>query len=208
MRIILILAILTSVTHSQVDSFKIKTEMLQSKISYPLPSSDSSKILRKQHSALNIAGQAVLAPVMGCVCGFIPLCATFAAAWSGEDVYSWFGVTAVSYVLGVSLGVKWIGRIENKNLSYWQTVYYSALGGVAGGAATFGIARTVNRKAGGATAIAFLTSSVIGAIVYSTSIAEWNPKAGEISSPDKISSQKEIIERTKLFDIDLLKVFF
>ncbi len=210
MRIILLIIILTSFVYPQTDTSKIFQLLTLSHYtynSYGIPA-DSSISASHRYTALNIAGQVVLAPVMGTVCAIIPFSGAFAAAWSGKDAYPWLGISAISYMLGVSLGVKWIARIENKNLDYWKTVYYSAIGGIGGGALVFGFAHAIKGNTGGATAIAVLTSSLIGAIAYSTSEKAWQ-SADEIPpASGKISSQRDLIESTKLFDLQLMKINF
>lgn len=86
----------------------------------------------QNHSALNLGGQFLVGSTLSFVFLIPSAILGYASAWnrSTDLEETAIGIFAVSsYLFGATVGVHWIAKAENTNLSFWKTAAYSAMGG-------------------------------------------------------------------------------
>lgn len=214
MRIIFVLIIFSTFVFAQVDSIDstnslpLRDVSLTDSIQYNI--SDTTLTIRNHHSWINIAAQALFSPLVGSYCGVVPLALGAPVIFSGNRVVGsiLIGTSAVAYVLGSALGVKWAANVENEKGSYWNTALYSGIGAIGCGGISFIIARLFKKSAVLPTYIAFTGGTTIGGILYSNCLAPWKSEDKAVNSAKKISSQKDLIEYSKIIDIPVLTLKF
>jgi len=89
----------------------------------------------RKHSFINLAGQVFTGSAVAVVFSILPTGLLVASVWGTERDISGpaLGILAVSsYFFGAAVGVHWVAKAENKELSFWNTVGYSFIGGGVG----------------------------------------------------------------------------
>ena len=166
----------------------------------------------KHHSFINLSGQAIIGSVFAAGFSILPLAATVANAWGSDGTRTsraTLGValsilTISSYVFGSAVGVHLIAKSENTELSFWGTVGYSAIGGGAGIVLLAILASQYETIPGGGAIVIFFP--LIGSMVYASFISDWPQENQKISFYKNNISHKDLIEQTKLFNIELLRI--
>lgn len=166
-----------------------------------------NKIDSQKHSIINLSGQLVVGSALAVGFSILPFSLGFAAAWSGNETGA--GISSIlaisSYLFGAGVGVHWIAKLENPELSFWNTVGYSAIGGGVN-ALLFTILSTQYTtipEVGGTIAA---LCPVIGSMFYASVISDWPKETRETSFYKNILSHKDLIEQTKLFNVELLRI--
>jgi len=159
-----------------------------------------------EHSFFNVTGQLVIGSVLSVGFSIIPLSVAIGDAWSGNRTLhgTLAGILVIpSYLFGAAVGAHWIASYENPDVSVWETLKYSFLGGCFSAVLLLYLANsyTTIPEAGGA--VAFF-SPVIASVIYTTQIAEWKSSDDIISK--KYYYHKDFLEQDKIFEIMLLKV--
>ena len=154
----------------------------------------------------------VFQPVVGSVLAFIfaipPLAAGFHDAWNhGSDGSQtvWGVLTLSAYCLGAGTGVYLVAHVENKKLTYWETVEYSVFGGAIG-VITAAVLASQYSTIPNAGAIFIAFSPVIGAMFYTSFVADWPTQNRDLSFNNKILSHKDLINRTNIFNIEVIRI--
>ncbi len=156
----------------------------------------------------------VFQPVVGSGFAFIftipPFVGLLNDAWNSESAIShtvWGILTISAYCLGAGTGVYLVAHIENKNLTFWKTVEYSVFGGAVG-AITAAVLASQYSSIPNAGAIFIAFSPVIGAMFYTSFVADWPYQNQDLSFNNKMLSHKDLINYSKVFDIELLRIRF
>lgn len=190
---------------------KFKMKLNETYISNRLTITQQDNLSSRHHTFLNLSGQFLAGSSLAIGFSILPVSAGFADAWSGKSTNvsqtAWGILIISSYLFGAAVGVHWIASYENPNLSFWGTVGYSAIGGGVGSIILSILA--VNYKTippFGAVVVAL--TPVIGSMVYASFISDWPDESKEMSFDKIIGSHKDLIEQTKIFDIELLKIEF
>lgn len=209
--IIILFVVLNSVSFSQL-KLKINSEIPSINFSKNI-SEYSTLLLEKDttrnHSLLNILGQAAAGPACAIVFSIIPLSAGFGYAWSGDknpSVEFFYAVAFYSaYIIGSATGVYWIANFENKNIAYWKTVKSAFLGGAIGTAFAIIQAKS-DRISNTEKQLIFLAmmSPTIGAMIYTNYEAEWTAKE-EFPIKEKLT-HKDIFNSENMININLFQV--
>ena len=137
----------------------------------------TDKISSHNYSFLNLTGQAVAGSGFAVVFSIIPLALTWQAAWKSDGINTReqmaLGIlTLASYTFGAAVGVHWVAKAENPNISFWGTVGYSAIGD---GAAILlaSILASQYKTIPGAGGVVIALCPVIGSMVYASFISDW-----------------------------------
>ncbi|MFH1195431.1 MAG: hypothetical protein V1720_06940 [bacterium] len=161
----------------------------------------------KNYTVFNTLGQFVMGNILSVVFSFLPASASFAHSWGGgskEVGYLLGGLTLSAYMLGAGTGVYWIAHSQNKGLSYWGTCGYAAIGGAAALLSVAILSTQYNSLPGYAMALFFLPT--IGAMIYASDEANWPDIVSQQPIDTDYISHQEMINRTKLFEMELLRV--
>lgn len=171
---------------------------------------ESDKTVSKKHSFLNISGQAIVGSAFAVGFSILPLAATWANAWGSDGTpasQTALGILTVSsYLFGSAVGVHLVAKSENSELSLWKTFGYSAIGGGVG-VLLVSILASQYETIPGAGGVIVALCPIIGSMVYASFISDWPQDNQKVLSIDKNSySHKDLVEQTKLFNIELLRI--
>ena len=166
-------------------------------------------ILSHRHSFINLSGQALVGSALAIGFAILPLSAGAANAWSGESTdvsQAAFGILALSsYLFGATVGVHWIASYENPYLSFWATAGYSAIGGGVGTIVVSILAANYTTIPTVGVIIVALTP-IIGSMIYASLISDWQNKNQELSFRKVYFSHKDLVEQTKIINLELLRI--
>lgn len=174
----------------------------------------ADQIAVQKHSFLNLAGQAVLGQVLAVGFAAIPAYLTIASAFIEEDngavdarigIAALFGLTIFAYSVGAATGVHWIAKAENPNHSFWGTVGYAAIG-VGASSVLYAVLMTQQQKISGVGAVAIMIFPIISAMLYTSYIANWPSVPQSVSVHNKILCHRDLVGRSKLCNIELLRI--
>ncbi len=170
------------------------------------------EIVRKNYSFLNLSGQAILGSAFAVGFSILPLTAGLANSMGSDGTPTSRAVLGVtlgiitlsSYMFGSAVGVHLVAKSQNPALSFWGTVGYSAIGFGAGIALLAILASQYETIPCGGGIVLFFP--IISSMVYASFISDW-PKENENISFSKFNlSHKDIIERTKLLNLELFRI--
>lgn len=213
MRAIILLFILLCsqiAAQSDIKSFEeLKAEFTFSENNSNIIIFQSDNIIPRRHTALNLAGQALLGTGLAFIFAVPPLAATWAAAWSNggnTGANALFGLTVASYMFGSAVGVRLVAKAQNPNLSLWKTYGFAAIGGGTGALLT-GILASQYTTLPAVGVIIVLLSPVIASMIYASFIADWPQDNNDnLTSYKTTISHKDLIEQSKLFNIELIRI--
>ncbi len=163
--------------------------------------------IENKYSALNLAGQ----NAAGLACGFAFAMPSYLLA-NTEKIRNTDTRTdliifsLLSYVVGSATGVVLVANIENPKISFWDTFGYSAIGGALG---ILTLTSTFDGR--DISPGAFLLTLVLptfGSMIYSAFVSDWPDDVYNVSYTIKIETHKDLIEHTKLFNIELIRIHF
>ena len=161
-----------------------------------------------KHSLVNLSLQPIVGTGLAFIFSIPPLAGAWNSAWNhGTDVSqtTWAILTFSAYILGAGTGVYLIAHVENSKISYWKTVEHSVIGGAAGALAAALLASQYSTiPNAGAIFIAF--SPVIGAMFYTSFVADWPHQNQDLSFNNKMLSHKDLINRTNIFNIEVIRI--
>lgn len=170
---------------------------------------ESDKTISQKHSILNLSGQALVGSTFAVGFSILPLAAMWANAWGSDGTpasQTAIGIlTLSSYLFGSAVGVHLVAKSENPELSLWKTFGYSAIGGGTG-IILLSILASQYETIPGAGDVIVALCPIIGSMVYTSFIADWPQDYQKVSFIKTNLSHKDIIEQTKLFDIELLRI--
>ncbi|MCB9209515.1 MAG: hypothetical protein H6612_02305 [Ignavibacteriales bacterium] len=109
------------------------------------------------------------------------------------------------YVFGSAGGVSLVASIENKNISFLKTLGYSALGGGIGLFLYAALWEQNSSNELGFTMI--LALPTIFSMLYSNYICDWPINSDENIIP-KIYSQKDVLDYSKTFNVEIINFIF
>lgn len=169
----------------------------------------SDKLASHKHSFINLAGQALVGSALA-VGFFVPtLTLSIGLTWDkniNEPSQTALGILSLSsYVFGAAVGVYWVAKSENPKLSFWKTVGYSAIGAGVGVVIVSILATQFTKIPTVGGSIAAL-SPIIGAMVYTSFISDWPQSNEEVSFYKDYFSHKDLVEQSKLFNIELFRI--
>lgn len=166
---------------------------------------------RHNHSFLNLSGQAVVGSLLAAGFSIIPFGLAAGDAWNrADDEYNEtiLGIIFISsYLFGAAVGVHWVAKAENPDLSLWKTFGYSAIGGGFSTVLIAILAEKYTTLPSEGIVIAFL-SPILSSMIYASFISDWPSEKHAISLQNKCLSQKDLIEQSQLFDLELIRINF
>ena len=170
---------------------------------------ETDKPVSKKYSFLNLSGQAIVGSVFAVGFSILPLAASWANAGGSDGTpvsQTALGILTVSsYIFGSAIGVRLIAKSKNSELSFWGTVGYSAIGGGVG-VILLSILASQYKTIPGADGVIVALCPIIGSMVYASFISDWPQENQEVSFTKTSISHKDIIEQTKLFNMELLRI--
>jgi hypothetical protein len=169
---------------------------------------------RTKHSVINISLQILAgegAAVAASIPSFVMLSGSLHEGGSATTGLIGIALFFPAYITGTAAGVQWIAQIENKNHSYWQTVQYAFVGGLAAaglGALLAEKHRTIPTGGG----IIMALCPLAGALTYSLFIEDWPEEPEEVATFEKENLKensylvKDIFERSLIVKLELFRV--
>jgi hypothetical protein len=140
------------------------------------------------------------------VFSFLPYSATMSNLGSNEQVSTASAILTLSfYVFGASVGVYWFAQSENPELSFWGTVGFSFIG-AAVGSGLVAILASGNDSPPTAGVVLAALFPIISSMIYTSSIANWPTENQSIPLPKNSLSHKDLIQYSKIFDVELLRI--
>lgn len=186
-------------TNPQIASFQ--NLIIIHETSYQFDSIQSHK-----HSFPNVCGQAFVGTL--CAVGFstIPFSATMSNLGSKDQVNTASAILVLSwYLFGSAVGVHWIAKSENPELSFWGTLGSSVIGAGVG----FGFISTLSsgfKSPPYFGAVIAALCPVISSMIYASFVSDWPSEHSRISFQKNNFSHKDFIEQTKVFEIEVLRI--
>jgi hypothetical protein len=170
---------------------------------------ETDKTVTHKHSFLNLSGQAIVGSTFAVGFSILPLTAAWANAWGSDGTpasQTALGILTVSsYLFGSAVGVHLVAKSENPELSLWKTFGYSAIGGGVG-VVLVAIFASQYETIPGAGDVIVALCPIIGSMVYASFISDWPQEYQEVSFAKTSILHKDIIDQTKLFNIELLRI--
>jgi hypothetical protein len=115
-------------------------------------------------------------------------------------------LTLSAYVLGAGVGVYCIANLESPNISFWGTIGYSVLGAAASAVLISILSSFHNNSAAVAIIAAFCP--VLGSMFYALFIADWPQVNKKKEWGMNFYSQKDIIEMSKIYNVEIVRIEF
>lgn len=169
---------------------------------------------RTKHSVINISLQILAgegAAIAASIPSFVMLSGSLHEGGSAATGIIGLALFFPAYIVGTAAGVHWIAQIENKNHSYWQTVQFSFLGGLAAAGLGALLAEKQGKiRTGGGIIMALCP--LAGALAYSLFIEDWPEKPKEVvifekeNLKENSSLVKDIYERSQLVKLELFRI--
>lgn len=214
-KFIIFILITSSATFAQTDTsiWRNSNSIINYNDTYNYKSLSFSlnKEARRAHSPGNIIAQFLVGSVMGPAFAFFPAIGLVVNAFSNHGTV--FGgaalgiLTISSYIFGAGVGTYWVADSENPELPFWSSIGYSALGGGMGVVilALFSIGNNTIPAEG---TVAALLCPTIGSMIYTTSLADWSNERKALNFNRHNSTLHYIVEQTKLFNVELMRINF
>lgn len=163
----------------------------------------SDSIVAGKHSLGNVFGQAFAGLLCGAGFSVIPFLTVSSKLGSNEKPNETpLIITITAFTLGSALGVHWAAKSENPKNSYFGSAIASVLGmGIGVGLVYSGIEDPPY-----VTTVIAALSPIIGSIIYSTAIADWPDENPNITFQPKILSHKDLINNSKVFELEIFKI--
>jgi len=163
----------------------------------------------RKHSFINLAGQAVVGTGLAVVF-FVPTAAaSFSIGWNNNldpPIGATLEVLTISsYFIGAAVGVHWVAKAQNKELSFWKTVGYSFIGGSVG-LGLLAILSTQYTTIPGVGGTIAALCPVIGSMIYASFVSDWPQEVPKVSLYKKSISHKDLIEQTQIFNLELVRI--
>jgi len=165
-------------------------------------------LVTQKHSVENTCGQALVGSL--CAAGFavLPFSAVSSGLGSKDQVNAASAILTIAwYTFGAAVGVHWIAKSENPELSFWGTVGSSIIGAGVG----FGFVSAVSSAFTDPpyfSAVIAALCPIISSMIYASFISEWPSDSQNIALQKNILAHKDLIEKSKLFDAELFRFNF
>lgn len=184
--IIILCALMILKTNAQEKSnihltneFNAQTMSVNILNSYSITLGDN--IVPQKHSLLNITGQAVVGTVLAGVFAIIPAGAIVLFPPNIDNPTSaktiiYTSLAYSTYLLGAAVGVYWVAKCENENVSFGKTFLYSIMGGACG-ALLFAILPYEQKAIHSNLPLGLIIVAlcpIISSMIYTSFIADWN----------------------------------
>lgn len=163
------------------------------------------------YSFLNLTGQGLVGSALAFTFALPPFVGGFANAWGGNKNKFWgtsLGIlTLSSYLFGAAVGVHWVAKAENTNLSLWKTFGYSAIGG---GFSTIliSVLATKYTTIPPAGILIAMFAPVASSMIYASIVADWPNENLNNSNFSNQLSFKDLVDQSKILDLQLLQIRF
>ncbi len=154
------------------------------------------------YSKLNLLGQTVAGYGLGIGLASLPI---YLRDASGSNNQQGFAISAmIFYVVGSAVGVYSISQFENKELSFWGTLGYSALGGVVG--LSIAIITFDQSNSSSNSVLLALILPTFSAMIYSTFISDCPKERPTSEIINSFNTHQHLIQHSKLFDMELIRI--
>ena len=161
---------------------------------------------QQKHSALNLFAQEVVgvASGIGLALPSYYLSKVDRLAANGKENLTIFSF--ISYVIGSGVGVYLIADLENPNISFWETIGYA----IIGGGTSFLILNATfdERNILPIGIISFLILPTLSSMIYASYIADWNNEINTSIKNNALKNHSYLVENSKLFNVELWRVYF
>ena len=160
---------------------------------------------QQKHSALNLFAQEVVgvASGIGLALPSYYLSKVDRLAANGKENLTIFSF--ISYVIGSGVGVYLIADLENPNISFWETIGYSIIGG---GTSFLILNATFDGIIFPIGIISFLILPTLSSMIYASYIADWNNEINTSIKNNALKNHSYLVENSKLFNVELWRVYF
>lgn len=167
----------------------------------------STKNISHHYSALNLLGQNLAGYAVGVGLALPSYYLSKTNNLAGSDDKTNFIIfSLISYIVGSATGVYCVANMENPKISYWETLGYSTVAGA------IGIAILTSTFDGDSISpigvIITLAFPTISAMIYTSYVADWPIKKNEVGFQYKTWTHKDLIEYSKIFNMELFRMNF
>lgn len=186
------------------------TSMVSNKnsISILLDSSKLDSDLIKSYSIENIFGQALVGSLCAATFAAFPFSATSSKLGSRDQLNSASAILTIAwYTFGAAVGVHWIAKSENPELSFWGTFGSSVIGACLGTGFIYLLSDGIKSPPHFSVVIAAV-SPIISSMIYASFISDWPNENRDLSLQKDILAHKDLINHSKIFDLELLRINF
>ncbi|HKI77680.1 MAG TPA: hypothetical protein VKA26_03985 [Ignavibacteriaceae bacterium] len=213
-KIILILILSFSCTFAQNELSLVIQQKSEIQTSYQhnynwIANTKPDETSSHHYSFLNLSGQAVVGSALAVAFALPPLTAEFAASWGSRTTTftrTALGILSISsYIFGAGVGVHWVAKGENPTLSFWKTIGASTAGGGAG-ILFASVLAVYNTKISDVVVTIILLTPVIGSMIYASIISDWPEDNQAMFFYKNCVAQKDLVQQTNLFNLELLKI--
>ena len=166
----------------------------------------TDSLITNKHSAGNVSGQALVGAF--CAVGFsaIPFSATSSKLGSKDQVNAASAILTIAwYTFGAAVGVHWIAKSENPELSFWGTVGSSVIGAGVGFGFVSAVSSAFTDPPYFSVVIAALCP-IISSMIYASFISDWPSESQNIALQKNILAHKDLINQSKIIGIELLRI--
>lgn len=168
----------------------------------------SDSISSRNYSFGNVCGQAIVGSL--CATGFavLPFSAVSSGLGSKDQVNSASAILTIAwYTFGAAVGVHWIAKSENPELSFWGTFGSSVIGACLGTGFIYLLSDGIKSPPHFSVVIAAL-SPIISSMIYTSFVADWPSESQNIALQKNILSHKDLVNHSKVFDLEFLRINF
>jgi hypothetical protein len=219
--IILVLLMISSLSAQNFTNFraeKIGISYAQHQASDNLSQQNFQRAISSRHSFWGNAKQVAFGLSLGTVLALPPAIINAVNTLGEGDVLSeknfapqttLIVLTVTVYVVGNGVGVYAAAKGENPSLSFWKTMGYSVLGGGTGVLLASTLS-SIQEPIPTVWKVVIALTPLMGAMTYTNFIADWESST-QSRSHGNVGGEythSNIIERSKLFQMNLLQIEF
>lgn len=166
----------------------------------------SDSISAHNHSFGNVFGQALVGSLCAAGFAFLPFNAMSSTLGGKDQVNAASAILTLAwYTFGAAVGVYWIAKSENPELSFWGTVGSSVIGaGVGSGLVA--ILSSGNDTPPTPGVVLAALCPIISSMIYASVISEWPSDSQNIALQKNILAHKDLFQYSKIFDLELLRI--
>ncbi len=168
----------------------------------------SDSVSSHNYSFGNVCGQAIVGSLCAAVFVVLPFSAVSSGLGSKDQVNSASAILTITwYTFGAAVGVHWIAKSENPELSFWGTFGTSVIGACLGTGFIYLLSDGIKSPPHFSVVIAAL-SPIISSMIYASFISEWPSENQNITLQKDNLAHKDLINHSKILDLELLRINF
>lgn len=168
----------------------------------------TDSITAQKHSLENICGQALVGSICGAGFAVLPFSAVSSNLGSKDQANTVSAILTLAwYTFGTAVGVHWVAKSENPDLSFWGTFGASAIGAGIG----FGLVSTLSsgfRDPPYFSAVIAALFPIASSMIYTSCFADWPSENQNTTLQMRNLSHRDLVNSSKLFELNLLRINF